>query len=929
MISEADLLTLYKQIKPKHLLICSYTLGLGYLEQKLLKDFKRNYDTRITVITSGTGVAETLFEASSLSGIGTEYYLYQINDFPFIFHPKIFLSIDKNNHLVIFLGGANFTYPGMCLNLDVVENINHDDIGQSSKSNILSLLYELKGQIKNKELDKNISFFEDILNTIQKNEENILFINNIRKTIIRQITENIKGHVKMIRIISPYFDRDMKALKNIIKRFNNPKTEILCNKDDDQVNLCELPSNVRIHTSGETKRFLHAKIYFFYTESSVYICSGSANCTWPGIMSTSKRGNWETVILRKNIKSNYADNLWKAYSPKLLKKDDQWKYAPLKKDSSEIKPFLYFNATLNYDILTISPIENFPHNSVKGKIIFYLKESFELEEELTDQDFNSEFSFYITPEIKKRIDENPFRIEVQIFTPSFRAGQAWVMQKHKLRKSLKIRKIEEAVNRLSDNNPDGWNQTLEIIEFITSHLNYIAVKNPANSKNPKKIKKTAATCTIPTITGVYAIDEKIGSKDWNLDFYDIFDISSVINKLIERGLSINESDDEENGNDNGKSGGSKNQGEEQDVRKELKLKEDFERRKREIIDSLPNFGPIFKNSIIKPFENYLTQIETPIDNDENSRFEALLDIMTFSMRLTRFVRLDLSNQSHYSDSVNNIRSFLNETILLLGWFWRNYPLIIKKLRISKDYMKELFISSGLLQEITNYLLEIWHLNYEERFGKDVFFFAAEEFDNLFGISAMVESLQLFLQSSERFKNDGHNLLYDGKNIYKALEDIVEFKNRFETIGKAFRKHIKYLYWEDAYKLHREALQRYEENNKLPRQYFPIHKKRHEIAPLLMEKCKKEGKTDLGDNFNKNIYDSYKVIGISEILNNLEYFSCPHCNSEIDSNIFEQLKSFKAMKCINCHSFIIPVDKYPKYIFKEARDVEWEMNSEDY
>ncbi len=100
-ILAADLLNLYKETKPKDLLICSYTLGLGYLEQKLFTKFRKSYDTKITIVSSTNGITESFIEASSLNGVGTEYYIYQINDTPYAFHPKIFAAVDKKKKLVV------------------------------------------------------------------------------------------------------------------------------------------------------------------------------------------------------------------------------------------------------------------------------------------------------------------------------------------------------------------------------------------------------------------------------------------------------------------------------------------------------------------------------------------------------------------------------------------------------------------------------------------------------------------------------------------------------------------------------------------------------------------------------------------------------------------------------------------------------------
>ena len=936
-IEAADLLELYKNTKPKELLVCSYTLSLGYLEQKLFTRFKKDHDTKITAVTSTASVTESFFEASSLNGVGTEYYVYQINDYPYAFHPKIFAAIDKNNDFVVYVGGANFTYPGMCLNLDAVEKIDHDEISELTKKNLVTFFDELENQIKSRDFTKNISRFRSCLENITvNNSSSISFVHNFEESIAKQIVKDT-GDIIKIRIISPYYDKNMRALKSFIKLLDNPEVEILCNKNDDKVNLKEIPTKFKIYNSERPKsqinRFMHAKVYLLYSNEFVHVCTGSANCTWPGLMSTKDEGNWESCVIRKNISKDYAESFWKEFYPKLLKKKNYWKFILKKKDVNGKDKVLHFNAVINYDMITITPVSNFPNISFDASVNILTRDGEEIRIDLKDLDVKSEITFNLEPDVIELIGDDPVRVELQITKPALKHGRAWVMQKHKLRKSVKIRKLEQAISQLQYNNPEGWDQTLEIIEFISTNLNYISIKRPTGRKTIKTKKRELGSFSVPTISGVYSVDDVVPSSEWGISLYDIIDFGSSIRKLIEKGFSIfGDDDDEPVEDDDGKEtpvDPEKMKKHKEQPGKTLWADDDLEQRKQDVIDQIPNISSIYENSVIQPFNNYLNNKENISKSESSVRFEALLDLTNFCLKFIRFIRLELSSQSIYSDSNKNIKKYLNEVLTILNWFWRQYPKIKENFNLSKKYLKEVFRSSELLPEMMNCLIEIWHLNYEERLSKKKNFFdAIEEFFDLFDLETIQSTLRVFLEGSDRFNNERNNLLYDSKKNREILSNIKRYQDRLNSAGKLYMKHIKYLYWEDAYYYHTEALYHYQKRPYSPRQYYDEHKKRLKIALFMMEKCKNEGQKDLGDKFDPQIYESKNVVGISELINELQHVLCPSCRCKFNIDIFEELKQFQLKKCSDCFLLIVPVDKHIPYKFKNAKDVEWQMNIED-
>lgn len=929
-----DLMKLYAETKPKELLVCSYTLGLGYLEQKIFSKLKKKYDTKITVVTSLTGLNESFNEATALNGVGTEYFLYQINDFPYAFHPKIFATIDINGEFAICAGGANFTYPGICLNMDACDQIKHDEIGEQSKRNISAFFDELESQIQNNDFTTNISRFRYLINQISINEDpDVLFINNFKETIAQQITNYVAENVIKLRIISPYYDSNMGALVEFVKILGRPKTEILFNKDDKNINLKKIPDNFQIycpnHSKIEAHRFLHAKIYIIYTEKTIYTITGSANCTWPGLMSTCKNGNWESCIARKNIQLEYIESLWNSYLPEALFKEKYWEFINPNKDQINKNQRLFFSADMNFDAVVINPIKNFPEEQFDAKVNLLLRNGDEIQIDLVAQKLQNEIYFQISSNIKDIINNDPFRIEIFIEKPSLLWGQSWVMQKQQLYKTIKIRRLDEAIRKLQNDNPEGWDKILEIIDFISSNIVIISAKpqSPTSKKRGEKGHEKSGLNKIYTISGVYNVDDIVQMKDLEINIGEIKNIAASIEKLIEKGISgfIDDYSDNDDMDENSfaADSGTKNKKKRKKTYIESENKEEAEERKRDIISQMPDLSIMFMESIKNPFDRYFREDSQSL-NDFHLRFEALLNSINFCLKFIRFIRLELSNPSTGSFLSINIKKYFNEIIPIIRWFWKKYPNIKEKFAFTDDYLKEVFTSTANLPEMLNCLFECWHFNIEGRFfGGDLFFYAINEFNRLFNPIEIQNLQRLFLQNT-RFERHSNNLLYDLSKRDDFLNNIDRYTDKLSSIGSKYKKHIKFLYWEQAYLYHTEALERYKRITFDSDQNFDEHKKRQKIALYLMNKVKKEGPVDLQAFYDEKIYINSKVVGISELINEFQYVLCPACKWNFEIGVYEILKRFETLQCPGCSRLIIPVDKYPQYIFKDAKDSEWQL-----
>jgi hypothetical protein len=928
-VEPIDLLAKYLKTKPSTVLITSYTLGLSYLEKQLLSTLKKKHDTKISIVTSAMALNESFDETVSLSGVGTEYYLFPINDFPYAFHPKIFLAVDEKDQVSVFASGANFTYSGMCLNLDAVESVSGNQISQMSKDNIVSFLDELQANVKNQEFQKTCNSIKAAIGRIapHPSANDVLFIHNAQESIFNQIKGFMSQDVVNLRIVSPYFDKDMGALKRIVKDLGLSGCELFCNKDDMAVNLAALADTVKVFVpqADASSRFVHAKSYIFETTDSVYTCIGSANCTHAGLMSTSKTGNWEACILRRHAKTDHANGFWNSFSPVKISKSEYWQFVAPQKPVVASTKSLSFNALLTYNILKIVPLSGFPPAPFDAQLTFNLKNSDE--ETIYFRSETEEIRIEMEASLKERFGSDPVSVKFQIGELQ---GRAWLMQEHQLRKTSKIRSLEKAISQLQAGDPQGWDQALDIIHFIAENLSYVSA-SPSSTRASTAGKKDLSR-KVPLIGAVVSIDDEILINGQSLMIGDFIEFGKSVASLIEKGLSqgfdFDDQDDDDddfvgassiNGNANKSNG--KNQPVFPAVPPPLKY--------HQIISQIPGLNEIFYSSVCQPFSQYLKNPDFAKDPQGMERFEAVLDSINFCLKFARFLRLELCRHDPTQEMSFFIKKYLTETSELLRWFWKTYPLIIEKHEFSQQFLHDAFLKTETLDEMSICLMEFWYTNQEDHFlKKEIFFVAFETFWSLYGIEHVKNSATGLLSGTERFNKERENLLFAKENCAEILSNIEQFNKLERSVGKILEDQIKYHYWLDASRYHEQALQHYEIRPSIPRTHMAEHQRRLEIASNLVKRCESEGPRILGADFCAKIYDYQKVAGISEIRNELVCTFCPGCNRQMEIQIYQTLKKFETCECPQCHKLFLPIDKPVRYSFADTKtDPEWKSENQ--
>ena len=694
-----NLVEAYSQLEPEHLIICTFTLGLGYIEQKLLNEFKEKYNTKILIVSSTTGVSQSFDDLYALRGVGTNYILAKVEDTPFAFHPKIFLAIDKQKGPVLFVSGCNFTYPGMCHNLDAVDMIELSHADKGTIKNLQSFLQGLTELVIANEQKKIIAEILRMLPDGQNDRGTSTFIHNTHEAILPQMLSYIDEDIEEVKIISPYYDARMYALSEITKLRGQPKCSILCNNNDPHVNLANLPIDVSVFkTENDAEsRFLHAKVYLFRTRTKTYSAVGSANCTTPGLLnSPGAEGNWETMIVRE-ISSEAAESFYQSFSPVEVFSNEFWKYtAPPKNDSDT--SHISFEAISHPGWLELKFNSNIKFEEISGQLTTKLVNG---ESETThfnniERNAQASYSIPITTN-QPSMGDRPYLVELNLFAPTIARGATWVIQKHVLMRSRSTQQLLGKIDELQRDSENGWEQFESIMAFISGNLGFVTARQRKASQ--KKSKSATPSDVVFTIEGVKELDEEVPvDAHGNMPINDLVNFGKRIEDLFENGfLKIegedDESEEEANTQPAEKKGRKKGRNKDPKHRVQSPPPPDFQ---------LPDLRMIYQTEFIEKYNNQINELS---DNKAEDQFSGILSSVVFCFKLARFIHIELSHKypELNRDPLQCFSAIAPLVNALPGWTQS----VIKLHNLSQETCKEIFEDTGLLQEFVLFICETW------------------------------------------------------------------------------------------------------------------------------------------------------------------------------------------------------------------------------
>ena len=222
------------------------------------------------------------------------------------FHPKVHLRLGTDKARLI-IGSANATAAGWGSNQEIFTVIGWSQRGEEPNLVVTAPLIK-------KAYDYLTSWLETIpgdalnfklrlhlrdapwLNDIQANVQPIELEDGSAIDILCERGDGVSGiferlvslisgeKIKRLVIVSPYWDHDLAALRDLRQSLNYCPTVIALNPDKNEFPVDRLSADdpvvfSAIHDDEDAHRFLHAKIFLIETDTADHLLFGSANCS--------------------------------------------------------------------------------------------------------------------------------------------------------------------------------------------------------------------------------------------------------------------------------------------------------------------------------------------------------------------------------------------------------------------------------------------------------------------------------------------------------------------------------------------------------------------------------------------------------------------------------------------------------------------------
>lgn len=236
-----------------------------------------------------------------------------------VFHTKIILQIGRQKGRLI-IGSANATASGLAGNLELTGIIECDQ-EPSSSQNIIATSWEYVSRLLDRNqwtLSRQLSWMKtrtpwllraEPINgrvDLPDNTQAAFLATDGNDGIMERFTALLTGEVvERLTVISPYWDNDLAALKELCGRLHPKETLLLIDRDRalfPNIDRSDL-KNTRILDIGSfgKGRFVHAKLFVASTEDAEHILFGSANCTIAALGREDFGGRNEEACLYRRV----------------------------------------------------------------------------------------------------------------------------------------------------------------------------------------------------------------------------------------------------------------------------------------------------------------------------------------------------------------------------------------------------------------------------------------------------------------------------------------------------------------------------------------------------------------------------------------------------------------------------------------------------
>lgn len=252
---------------------------------------------------------------------GTRYAIVPVRQ-PDCFHPKLHLRLGKDKARLI-IGSANVTAAGWCRNVEALAALDWTSDANSGFARVIRKAYDYVMHWLQPVPGRAIEHKRDLLmksspwlDDYEPNREGIVLLDGSVMDLIcdrggdspsmhQQLVERIDGgRVRNLVVISPYWDRSLRGLRDLRKSLGNCPVTVALKPELNTFPVASLRADdiefVQLENGSDRSGFLHAKIILVETAKADHLLIGSANCSDDALgSSTEGSRNAEACVYRR------------------------------------------------------------------------------------------------------------------------------------------------------------------------------------------------------------------------------------------------------------------------------------------------------------------------------------------------------------------------------------------------------------------------------------------------------------------------------------------------------------------------------------------------------------------------------------------------------------------------------------------------------
>ena len=265
------------------------------------------------------------------------------------FHPKVHLRLGGDKSRLI-IGSANATAAGWGRNQEIVTAIDWSRLGNDSDRKVTAPLIKKAydylcswlTQIPGDTLDFKLRLHRRHslwLNDMQGNDEPIILSDDSAIDILCERGDGKPGMferllsltdgetIRRLVIVSPYWDSDLAALRDLRNSLNLCPTVIALNPKTNEFPMDALDADdptvfAAIHDDKDARRFLHAKVFLIETDAADHLLFGSANCSNNALGRIGNTARNAEVSVYRRFQRGHGLELLELDLSKLVERDD-------------------------------------------------------------------------------------------------------------------------------------------------------------------------------------------------------------------------------------------------------------------------------------------------------------------------------------------------------------------------------------------------------------------------------------------------------------------------------------------------------------------------------------------------------------------------------------------------------------------------------